>query len=764
MRKILSFILAFNFICTAAAQSAAVDSVDVEHCDLALDLSQGSPFGGRAVLTVRLLRPCSTFALGLIGTVDTLIVDGEAVAQPDLSAIPVGGIAPGEPFAVHIAYHGSAYVEPRGFGGFHFDADINYNLGTSFGGDPHSIGRAVCPCRDNFDDKATYTIRVTTRSGWTAECSGEPVERSVDAEGREHSVWQLGLPVPTYIVGVSQAPYRHFDDTVGGRPLKVSFTTHDSAEVRSNFALLDTVVPAFERCFGPYHWGRIGYILTHMGSMEHANNIALAEQAATAYTILGQSTIAHELGHAWFGNLVTCQTEADMWINEGGASFASEVAFEAALGRRRATAHYQENLENVILTTHHTDGGYYALHGVPHAITYGSTTYDKGWMVWHSLRGLLGEERFYAAVRTLMERCAHGNIDAGGLCDSLSLYSGIDLRPFFGFHVFSPGFVDYGISVGQGEGSAAPQNVKIAVHAHNVGSDSAARGNHVPIAFFSADGDTATVWLRFSGTDTVVASHRLPFEPAFWVLDPQCLVSDAATVGRASTYEGAEEVDFCHFALRNNNAVHRADYYVEHHYAAPDAADTVDGVVRTANRYWVVSGRHKENPGAQGRFEYVLAGDYSVTYPTLDEGFYTRTTTHDSLALLWRPDANHAWQAVGYRSVGTRANGYLVVDNLRTGQYTLAVADRERLGLCRADSRQPQLFPNPVRKGERLTMTMPCGDAPADVAIFDSEGHLVWCREGCTGSVEVAHNLASGTYLVRIENKVVSLQSKLIVL
>jgi hypothetical protein len=76
--------------------------------------------------------------------------------------------------------------------------------------------------------------------------------------------------------------------------------------VSQTFALLDNVVPMFEQCFGPYRWGRIGYIATPKGSMEHTNNIALVADFVSSMTEPAQTTIAHELGHAWFGNLITC--------------------------------------------------------------------------------------------------------------------------------------------------------------------------------------------------------------------------------------------------------------------------------------------------------------------------------------------------------------------------------------------------------------------------------------------------------------------------
>ena len=65
-----------------------------------------------------------------------------------------------------------------------------------------------------------------------------------------------------------------------------------------------------------------------------------------------KKTAYHELGHAWFGNLLTCASEGDMWINEGGATFCEIVAKEAMTNRAAATQYYLDKLRKVLLTAH----------------------------------------------------------------------------------------------------------------------------------------------------------------------------------------------------------------------------------------------------------------------------------------------------------------------------------------------------------------------------------------------------------------------------
>ena len=767
MRRFIIALTALQFMVLwslTSVRAQVADSVDVLHYSLELDLSSGHPFHGNAVLTVRLLAPCSNMELDFIGTVDSFLVNGVRPMSNTVGRIPLDGIAVGDTFTVDVAYQSFGYVESYGFGGLHFDNDMTYNLGAAFREPLHSIGHAVFPCRDNYHDKATYTIQMKTKAGWSAECSGILQSRTVDNDGCEHSTWTIDHPVSTYIVGISEANYHRIQDTVAGYPLTIGFTTQDSTTTRNVYALLDAVVPKFEECFGPYRWGRIGYIGTAMGSMEHVNNIALARQAMASVTQDGQSTIAHELGHAWFGNLVTCEEEGDMWINEGGATFTSEVAREATHGRRASNATYQQNLDNVIRTTHHSDGGYRALHGMPHNYTYGSTTYDKGGLVWHSLRGYLGDSLFYASIRTLMERCAFGNIDAYRLRDSLSAYSGVDLTGFFDFHVFSPGFNDYNVCTTT-DGS---DNTIITIRQSSLGTDSLMRQNRVPVTFFSPDGQRHKEWFAFAGTDTVI--HRqLPYATNFHVLDLDCELSDAVTVDSVDVAggTGTTPAEMAFFAVRLQSPSYYTRYYIEHHYVKAYDIDSVRGVVRPSRRYWVVRGNVYENNGATGRFRFIRQGYSASGFPNLDEGFYSNSSSLDSIALMWRPSPDQPWTMVSQHRVGNANDGNFIAENLRLGEYTLAVVDTALLSIANTPSSTPDtpitLFPNPVHRGEPVAVNIDT-DSPFAVTLIDASGRAAWHRNGCRKGEKLTPDVPAGTYTVTIENNNTTLQSKIIIL
>lgn len=747
-----------------AAQTA--DSVDVLDYDLTLDLSQEAPFHGVTRLTMKLLRPCATVRLDLYGTVDSLTVAGQPVEEPNLQMVPTAGIAVGEAVEVAVWYHSPGHVESYGWGGFHFDRNMSYNLGVAFNENPHVLGRAMFPCRDNFTDKATYTLRVKSKAGWTAECGGICQGREVDDEGCEHSVWRIAQEIPTYLVSVSQANFHRIETSVtspyGTYPVTLGYISQSPSSVRNAFMLLDSVVPMYERCFGPYRWGRIGYISTKQGSMEHVNNIALARDFMASMSSRAQSTIAHELGHAWFGNLVTCRSEGDMWFNEGGASFTAEVACEATSGRQASNSYYQQNLESVMRTAHHNDGGYYALSGMPHSITYGTTTYDKGALMWHSLRGLLGEQRFYAAMTRLMADKAFGTVDAAEVCDSLSRYTGEDLTDFFRFHVCSPGHVGYYVDLLHEDGDA-----KVAVKAYYIGTDSVLHRHRVPLTLVTWDGQRYKVTAGFEGQEAVLGSEELGIQGSqlrdCW-LDPDCELSDAATCAEftiGSTQQvGCEEA---HVKLNADGMEGEAHLFVEHHWGEPRGLADVAGVKRVSKRFWVMHSDRYTHPGLQVQLRYTRAKNSSAAYANLDDGFYWIATTMDSMVVMYRLNSQSPWEAVSHRYIGNPNEGFFLVDNAMPGEYALAVVDSSMVGVLSPEfeGRKLELFPNPLHGDEELTLEVST-EEPFTVTIFDASGRRVWEKTNFRTGEKCSPKLTSGTYLVRIENNFLSLQSNLI--
>ena len=779
MKKIGLFITLFLLSLTQvrlAAQTAGEDSIDVLHYNLILDMGNETArqLKGVAEITFVLTHDCDAVSFDLIcDAVSPISIDGvetlgfNYIRDDAFLRISLPGGQAGDTHVVSVSYVTNGYVESYDFGGLHMDANVHYNLGAVFMLVPHVFGRSWYPCRDNFYDKATYRLEVTSKPGWRAICSGLRQSETPNPDGSNTSVWVLDHPSPTYIVGISSANWhtieREYEGLYGTYPALIGYGNEDSSRVYAAFDILEDVIPMFERAFGPYRWDRVGYIATPRGSMEHASNIALADACIADNGNACQMTICHELGHAWFGNLITCATDGDMWINEGGATFCEEVATEAAFGRRAATSYYINKLCDVLRLAHVSDYGYRSLSGMDQMYTYGTTTYQKGALVWHSLRGIMGDSLFYSCMNRLFESCAFGNLDAESLRDSLSLYSGMDLNGFFDFHVFTPGFVDYAIDNLEVEGNDATLTLRQQL----VGTTHYAYGNRVPVTFFSYDLQQSHQWMLFDDSIATQTFH-LPFVAAFAVVDYNQQISDACTgTGVSLKSNGVQTLSstYCKIHVVDAYDYPHAWAYVEHHFVHP-TGDTVEGVVRMANRYWEVKGFIPWEGEYKGRFLYNLGSSGGESAMYLDAGFYDNHRTLDSLALLYRPNSHEPWRMVSRQRMNSSTinNGYFVA-RLLPGQYTLAVVDTNLVSIPspqRQEKWNLKIYPNPATTRD-MRVELEGYDKKFDLIFFDSTGRKVLQMNDVGSGDTIRHNLPAGSYIVLIKNNFISLHSQIIV-
>lgn len=759
MKKRFLLLLALLPFCkNALAQNA--DSVDVVKYTISLDVAHEHPSEmlAKTVADVRIMRPLRQFTLDFSSAnVDSVFVDGvklDSVIYDNryLTITVPAGTQVGDTLEVAVFYHGRGYLESNGIGGFHFDNDIIYNLGCAFDESPHTFGRAWFPCRDNFYDKSLIEYSVTVDKDLEVWCSG--VRDSVClnvADSSRTFHFSVKHPISTYLSSVTIGNFRGIQRTLqsvyGSYPLHVSYLSGDSASISRNFDLLEDVLPKYETCFGPYRWERLGYVATPYGSMEHVGNISLVGQCVSDNSTVCQSVIAHELSHSWFGNLVTCAREGDMWFNEGGASFCEELAMEAVFGKEAANEYYQQEMEKVIRTMHHEDSCYRPIAGNPTEYTYSNTVYDKGAMVFHSLRGYLGDSLFYASLRKLFDRNEYKSLTTLQIRDSLSLYSGVDLTKFFDFHVLGPGFAHFSIDSMRTNGN----DTRVFMRQKLVGTTAFADGNRVPVTFFSENMDTVTKILSFDG-EFGDQRFSLPFEPRFAIVDFYKDLSDAITDGWIFLKSSGRRtlpqtfIETSNFNLRDTNFIH-----ISHNFVKPDPMKrSTDIVKRLANRYWKIEGDISGR--ISGRFYAERFSSMGNPNLYLDENFWEDVATTDSMVLLYRPDAASDWHYEESTYEGNTAKGYFCVSTLKTGEYALAVVDTARIGTLGAETPRKWkigISPNPASESVKVSV---CGGLHGlDLSIYDSEGKTVLRKKGISSEETIdISSLQSGLHIVRI--------------
>ncbi len=581
-------------------------------------------------------------------------------------------------------YYGGTPIKAA-FGGFYFTSSHAYNLGVGIGIDPPNFGRAWFPCIDNFVERSTYQFNITTRSNHTAICGGMLDEVIEVTDSTKRWEWTLNQTIPTYLASVAVADYRLVEWTHKGLerdiPVMYGVKASDSSRLMQSFQNFPTCVEGFEEAFGPYQFDRIGYVMVPFngGAMEHATNIAYPNFAING-SLQWEGLMAHEFAHHWWGDLITCESASEMWLNEGWASFCANYFFELAYDKAKYKEKVRENHASVLQYTHVRDGDFLAVAGIPFDVTYGSTVYDKGADVIHSLRSYMGDDNFFRCTSAFLEDHAFQAVNTLQFRDYLSECSNTDLNDYFKDWILQKGFPHFSVdSMEVNYSTDTTHNVRVFIRQKKYGNTEFYNNVPIELTFLDFFMNRHTALVYIDGACSVV-DIDIPFFPATVFLDLEEKLADATVDNyQMIRTEGAYDFPNTYFSVNAEKVVDSTLLRITHHMVPPDRHKGDAGNwILSDKHYWTVEGFIKGDFQASGRLTY--NGTNSTNGGYLDNNLIERE--EKVLKVLHRSSPREDWQKVIFEmdveGSSTNKIGSITIPNLRFGEYTLAIEDRNR--------------------------------------------------------------------------------------
>lgn len=658
-------------------------------------------------------------------TVDSVRVNGNPVVfthSGQRLAIFPGFLAQStDTLVLDIHYRGVPFSEQ--WGGFHFSGNYAFNLGVGFVSIPHNLGKAWFPCVDDFQDRATYEVLATLPAGMKASAGGILEKVITNPDGTNTWHWKLNQPIPTYLASVAIGQYTFHQWVFQGleRPIQVSIFSRpqDSIKVPATFQTLGQIMQCFESRFGPYPFNRIGYTSTAIGAMEHVDNVALPHSSFSG-NLNTEYLIAHELSHMWFGNATTCASAHEMWLNEGWATFCHHFYKQDLYGPQVYRNEMNNTHYEVLRNAHITDGGYWALNNVPEQYTYGATSYDKGATVIHTLMHYMGQDKFFPAVRAYLNAFRMNHASSHGLRDALSAHAGIDLTDFFNAWVFTPGTPHFWYDSLRSMPEGNMYRTELFMRQKYKGANYLANNNMLEVTFVGPQWQMITDTVHFSGR-TGRSVKMLPFDPVLVLPDYYDKTADATTdFSGVLRNIGTVNLSKINLTLYVDAMPDSAFYRATQHWVAPDSLRSpITGLRLSPYRHWEISGLFKPGTQMRGRFFYSNASNL--------DGSLIRSA-NDSVVILYRPSAAHDWQPIEHTRTGLWSIGYININNLAPGQYTLAAWDLQTVGISPiqpGESLSLNAVPNPVSDTVRLSWGKRLN---GKLTITDLQGNLVYER------------------------------------
>lgn len=419
--------------------------IDVLHYDLEVDLSRlaDSLFVARAALDLRAAPGSERVDLDFVGLrVDSVRIGGARVpfAQgPDLLRVQPDGGFEGET-TVEVFYGGT----PRD--GLFIGPDPASHP-TAFVDNWPNRARWWFPSNDHPPDKASAEFHVRAPDGYSVVANGRHL-------GTEDDVWRwrTDVEIPAYTMVIGVAPFERADLGRAACAAAPRAADGDCAAVsvwaltgggeygERRFERAPDMLDFYTEMFGPYPYEKLAHVQssTRFGGMENSSAIFYA-MGSWADQEMGESVIAHETVHQWFGDHVTPEAWSHLWVSEGFATYFAAVYFGERDGPDAFRASMASNRRSIVgsdasnrpVVDERTD-----LFGLLN-----TNSYQKGAWILHMLREMLGDEAFFAAIRAYYADHAGGSAGTDDVRRAMELAAGgEDLGWFFEQWAYSPGF------------------------------------------------------------------------------------------------------------------------------------------------------------------------------------------------------------------------------------------------------------------------------------------------------------------------------------
>lgn len=411
---------------------------DVGHYDLGLDYNPAThKLVGTTVVTAVAQQNLSRFDLDLSGMrVSSVLVNGVAASftqsGEELIISPRTGLLRGAAFTTTVAYSGKPVTitgSPIVFGA---DYGWQYTPDGAFVGDEPNAAHTWFPSNDHPSDKATFTVHTSVPQGTQVIGNGDLLSTTTRA-GKTTFVWDDTSPTATYLLTVDIGKFLIQNGTT---PAGISETMAYDPDLASDvadgsvFEVSGEVTDYWSKEFGSYPFTSTGAIVDNVPDV----GFSLETQTRPLYGFApDEGTISHELAHQWFGDSVSVATWADIWLNEGFATYAAQLWSEHQ-GDGSVYNAFKRSWKQIPAA----DGFWNQAIAKPGRDTmFSGAVYERGGMTLASLQHKIGDAKFFQLLQAWTDQHRFGNATTAQFIALANQISGQDLTAFFKTWVYT---------------------------------------------------------------------------------------------------------------------------------------------------------------------------------------------------------------------------------------------------------------------------------------------------------------------------------------
>ena len=302
------------------------------------------------------------------------------------------------------------------------------------------------PTYDFPNDKMTWELAATVPRQYTVVSNGRLVADRRNPDGTHTVTWRQDPRSATYLVSLVVAPLVRLADTWRGIPVEYYVYRADSSRARRLFGVTPDMIEVFSRLTGVrYPWAKYAQttVADFFGGMENVSATTLIDWLPDERAYLDRPwyqwiLIPHELAHQWFGDYVTLENWANMWLNEGFAEFLPGQYWRVKLGPGAEDDYYLDEYHQYLQIDQRRR--------MPLAALGSNNVYPKGALVLRMLLRYLGPERFWASLHLYLTRHALGNATTDDLRQAVLDATGENLDWFWSEWIYAAGHPRFAVT------------------------------------------------------------------------------------------------------------------------------------------------------------------------------------------------------------------------------------------------------------------------------------------------------------------------------
>lgn len=347
-------------------------------------------------------------------------------------------------YKVSIDYDGTPLITGSLGGGMFFATHNGVPSATTLS-EPFEA-YAWVPIIDEVSDKFLANINITVPQDMVAASNGRFIGVENLQNGLRKFKWQEDYPISAYLIAVNVTNYSNFTDTYtsldGTKSMLLDYYVYPEhlESAKEYFKDVPEMISLYANYVGEYPFIDEKYGMVEFpwgGAMEHQTLTSMGEYFVGYDFYYNNLIYCHELSHQWFGDEVTCGTWHDIWLNEGFATY-----FEV-LWMVYEYSHLGLTVGNVF-HTYYDDGlvngylkGSVYVYNENKPFKDAGAIYDKGGWVLHMLSHVMGEDKFFEALRKYRQRYSYSTAitsDFQKVCEEVY---GASLKWFFDQWVYT---------------------------------------------------------------------------------------------------------------------------------------------------------------------------------------------------------------------------------------------------------------------------------------------------------------------------------------